>query len=809
MAASAMNRVIGHLRSAVDLRTGAEVTDGQLLAGFLAKHNEAAFAALVCRHGPMVWGVCRRVLGNSHDAEDAFQATFLILVRKAASIASRELLANWLYGVAHRTALNAKTTNAKRRAKERQVPVMPELEAGRRDSGPELQAFLDQELSHLPDKYRVVIILCDLEGKTRRETARELDLPEGTVAGRLARARAMLAKRLARHRVIVSGGALAALLAQDATARVPASLALATIRALGVPAAGRAVLAGSLSDRVVALAKAGLEGMMMTKLKIGTMVLFLIALACCGAGALTHALATATPNEPPQSTSRKSQTAIEPKENKPAAPVRPLRAGPPRVQVEHKSPILSLAWAPDGQWIATGTKDGTIRIVEAASGKEVRSFPTGHEVGGMSCAPDGTTLAVRLSDGTVSTWDVNTGNRLLFVTLAKSANKKAAAELLAFTPDGQAVMTVSVGNFSEWKLNRGFGGIGMTVADGFPAISPDGSLSGWAQSDGLVFLREYDPVANGMSSKQIKRLHVGKAQCIAFGPRGQLLAVGGEDKGVALWDLATGKKSGVLTGLDHAAAKMTFSMRGHLAALSSDLTLIRVWELSGNATQCEIKHRRGNMGTLALSPDGKMLAATSMDGKVVLLWNVAARELRHDGASLELPAEDLARLWNDLVHPDYERANSAWRNLGATGDNAITFLREQIRPIAVPVVDTEHIGKLVKELDAERFATREKATKELLAAGEVGIVPLQRLLEKSPSAEAANRATLILKKRSAPLLTPEHLRVLEAIELLEQVRTVKAIGLLQEIERDALVADIRLSARQALQRLAALPADKE
>jgi hypothetical protein len=127
----------------------------------------------------------------------------------------------------------------------------------------------------------------------------------------------------------------------------------------------------------------------------------------------------------------------------------------------------------------------------------------------------------------------------------------------------------------------------------------------------------------------------------------------------------------------------------------------------------------------------------------------------------------------------------------------------------VPVVDTQHIGKLVKELDAERFATREKATKDLLAAGEVAIVALQRLLEKGPSAEAANRATLILKKRSAPLLTPEHLRVLEAIELLEQVRTVKAIGLLQEIERDALVADIRLSARQALQRLAALPAEKK
>src|SRR5215472_5358117 len=125
MATSQMSGVIQHLRRTVLLRDGAGLTDGQLLEDFLSRREEAALAALVYRHGPMVWGVCRRVLRNYHDAEDAFQATFLVLVRKASSIASPELLANWLYGVAHQTALKARATTAKRRSREGQVMKMP------------------------------------------------------------------------------------------------------------------------------------------------------------------------------------------------------------------------------------------------------------------------------------------------------------------------------------------------------------------------------------------------------------------------------------------------------------------------------------------------------------------------------------------------------------------------------------------------------------------------------------------------------------------------------------------------------------
>src|SRR5262245_28203325 len=197
MATSPMSEVIRHLRRAVLLREGAGLTDGQLLEDFLSRRDEAALAALVRRHGPMVWGVCRRVLPNYHDAEDAFQATFLVLVRKAASIVPRERVANWLYGVAPQTALKARATAARRKGRERQLTGMPEPAVAEPDHWRDLQPLLDEALSRLPDKYRAVIVLCDLEGKSRTETARQLGCPEGTVAGRLARARAMLAKRLA------------------------------------------------------------------------------------------------------------------------------------------------------------------------------------------------------------------------------------------------------------------------------------------------------------------------------------------------------------------------------------------------------------------------------------------------------------------------------------------------------------------------------------------------------------------------------------------------------------------------------------
>src|SRR5438128_6076697 len=157
MPTSPTTGVIAQLRRAALLRDGAALGDGELLCGFLERRDEAALAALVKRHGPMVWGVCRRLLSH-HDAEDAFQATFLVLVRKAASVVPREKVANWLYGVAHQTALQARRTTARRRAREKQVTEMPEPAVMEQDLRRDLQPLLDQELSRLPEAYREAIV---------------------------------------------------------------------------------------------------------------------------------------------------------------------------------------------------------------------------------------------------------------------------------------------------------------------------------------------------------------------------------------------------------------------------------------------------------------------------------------------------------------------------------------------------------------------------------------------------------------------------------------------------------------------------
>jgi RNA polymerase sigma factor (sigma-70 family) len=265
MAANPMGEVIQTLRKTLQVRDGAGMTDAELLTHYLVHHDQTALATLIQRHALMVWGVCRLVLGNQHDVEDAFQATFLVFVRKVASIRNRELLANWLYGVARQTALKARTTKAKKQERERQVTDMPEPPAAEEKLLSDLQPLLDQELGLLPEKYRAVIVLCDLQAVPRPEAARCLGCPEGTVASRLMRARTILAKRLARHGLPVSAGVLAAVLTQQpASAGVPASVIHATIKAASLFAAGQA--AGAISLPVATLTEGVLKMMLLKKL---------------------------------------------------------------------------------------------------------------------------------------------------------------------------------------------------------------------------------------------------------------------------------------------------------------------------------------------------------------------------------------------------------------------------------------------------------------------------------------------------------------------------------------------------------------
>jgi RNA polymerase sigma-70 factor (ECF subfamily) len=269
-------------------RDGAGLSDGELLEGFVTRRDGAFFEALVRRHGPMVLGVCRRILRDPHAAEDAFQAAFLVLAQRAVSVVPRKLVGNWLYGVAYRTALEARRAAARRRARERQVNDMPHPQAEDGETWQELLPLLDRELDRLPAKYRAPVVLCHLEGRTRKEAADQLGLPVGTLSGRLTTAMRLLARRMRRHGLALSATALAASLSPaSASAAVPASLLASTVKATPLLAGGQAA-AGVVSVEVAALVNGVQKALLLVKLRLASAVVLAVAALAGGAGAFAY-----------------------------------------------------------------------------------------------------------------------------------------------------------------------------------------------------------------------------------------------------------------------------------------------------------------------------------------------------------------------------------------------------------------------------------------------------------------------------------------------------------------------------------------
>jgi RNA polymerase sigma factor (sigma-70 family) len=299
--------VLRFLRRLVAVRADSKTTDGELLARFTTHRDEAAFAELLRRHGPMVLGVCRRVLRNVHDVDDAFQATFLVLVRKAGSLSTPEAVGNWLHGVAYRTALKARTAAVRRRQCEQDMADVPAPEASDAVLWSSLRPVLDEEIQRLPAHYRTAFVLCHLEGMTNDEAARCLGCPTGTILSRLSRARERLRARLTRRGITLSTAALGAVVMdQAAAAPVPDVLNATTLgSSLTLAVTGR--VGDLVSPHVITLMEGVLQAMFMRKLKIVAAPLALVLAAGGGALGYQRLAAQPPPAQKPQDVSSRDQ----------------------------------------------------------------------------------------------------------------------------------------------------------------------------------------------------------------------------------------------------------------------------------------------------------------------------------------------------------------------------------------------------------------------------------------------------------------------------------------------------------------------
>jgi RNA polymerase sigma factor (sigma-70 family) len=331
MSSAHVGIVLGYLRRLATVPKDEDLPDHQLLERFAARRDEAAFAALLRRHGPMVLGVCQSVLHNLHDAEDAFQATFLMLARKAGSIHRREAVSSWLHRVAYHLALKTHANAARRKLLEQRAATLPPADPVLDMSLRELRQVLNEELQQLPEVYRAPVVLCCLEEKSLEEAARLLGWSKWTVKGRLQRGRERLRARLRRRGLELSAGLLAIVLsARTVSAQVPAMLATVTLKAARWLAAGEALGTGIVSAEVAALVQGASKTMLTSQAKIATAWILVVGVAATALGAVLHQVSAANKPGPERASAAQGEQAA----GRPAADgqARPADDAPVEVQ---------------------------------------------------------------------------------------------------------------------------------------------------------------------------------------------------------------------------------------------------------------------------------------------------------------------------------------------------------------------------------------------------------------------------------------------------------------------------------------------
>jgi RNA polymerase sigma factor (sigma-70 family) len=682
--------VLRHVRQIVAAEDQPQATDAELLQAFIARRDEAAFTALVRRHGPMVLGVCRHLLHHQQDAEDAFQATFLILARQVATLRNRQALTGWLHGVAYRTCQSLKRAAARRRKHEGQVRTIPPQTPVAELAWREVQAALEQEIARLPEKYRTVFVLCCQEGRSRAEAAHQLGLKEGTVCSRLDHARKRLQQRLSRQGISLAAVLSAVALARDAgAAAVPAFLRQTTVQAALAYANGQTA-AGAASAGVAALVEGVTRTMLATKLKMLTACVLVAGVIATGAGLLAHQTLTTRPPERPQDGQTNVSAHIDRPGLKETAQPRTDRYGDPlpdeaiarlgTARLRHPY-VRLLRFSPDGKTlVAHGWEGG--RTWDVATGKEIRFFSVGSDWQQASLSQDGKLLAtsdqsgvllrevesgkevcrfgsgpysqIRLSpDGRIlagqhvnprrlELWDVANGRQL-----HAWQGDDQPFSFLDFLNDGKTLIsgrspyiTTPVhpdNKFHLWEVATGKERRQFSVGAGNlrdVTLSPDGSLLAFGFFDTMPTNRiAIWDVAGGKKVREIvgtakKPLWAGQLYfaAFAFTPDGKTLVAGGIDETLIAYDLMTGAEVRRFGQEIVNPQALTISPEGKTLAVGLPGSAIRLLDLATGKDHLPGNEHLLSVHQMAVTPDARTVVTAS--GGSLLFWDAATGQLR-------------------------------------------------------------------------------------------------------------------------------------------------------------------------------------
>lgn len=740
--------VTRHLRA--KLTAEGDVPDGELLGAFTATGGEGEFAVLLARHGPMVLGVCRRLLGNAADADDAFQAVFLVLAQRAAGLAEARSVSGWLYGVAVRVAMKARTREARRHARERKAALMRPTDAPADTESADwddLRNVLDEELDRLGPSYRDPVVLCLLEGRSREEAARLLGCPVGTVNGRLTRAKELLRGRLARRGVSCSVAALTALLTAQGATAVPVALSQSTLTAV----------AGTAPAAVAALAAKGAPGASGWKLTAAA-----IAVLAVAGGLLAYAVRPAP--VPPPIAKQPAPTAVS------------------AVRLSHGSEVLAIAVSPGGQ-VATVGPAADVRLWKPDGTAAARcAFPSGGSA--VAFAPGGKSLAAAGYDGAVRVWDATTG--VLRHTLAGHGE---SAQAVAFSPDG--TMLATAGEDGTVRLWDAASGKSLRDLDGHRgrvwglSFSSDGRELASAGGDQTI--RVWNPTS-GTELRTFGGLR-GGAYAVEFHPTGHTLAVAA-DNTVLLLDARAGRELGRLGTTKTAVTWFAFAPDGRSLAYR-DGRSVRLWEVASGADRLTLD-LPAEPAAVAFGPGGRSLVVAHGDGADVWELGKLVRPL---------PNATAEALWSHLSGADAGVAFRAVEQLAAEPAKAVPLLKDKLSAVAD---FRARVDALVTQLGDDDFPVRERASRDLAAIGPDAAPALRRAVADSPSAEVRTRAGRLLQRipdaGSRP--TPTEAR---AVEALEKAATADARDVLSALAGRELDSPLKREAAAALARLRGKP----